>query len=128
MSTKLEEDGPDAYFATLPVQAMVDACKEKGVPANVSYSAGTYCCNEVLYELLYALDHRHPGVRGGFVHVPYLDSQAANLKAGTPSMSLARITEGLTAMVPPWWSTRARTSSPPPPAASTRQRAWQTPR
>ena len=72
---------------------------EKGVPANVSYSAGTYCCNEVLYELLYALDHRHPGVRGGFVHVPYLDSQAANLKAGTPSMSLARITEGLTAMV-----------------------------
>ena len=99
LSVKLEKDGPDAYFATLPVQAMVDACKEKGVPANVSYSAGTYCCNEVLYELLYALDHRHPGVRGGFVHVPYLDSQAANLKAGTPSMSLARITEGLTAMV-----------------------------
>ena len=52
LSAKLEEDGPDAYFATLPVQAMVDACKEKGVPANVSYSAGTYCCNEVLYELL----------------------------------------------------------------------------
>ena len=33
------------------------------------------------------------------MHVPYLDSQAANLKAGTPSMSLERIVEGLSAMV-----------------------------
>ena len=95
---KLEADGPDAYFATLPVHAMAEACKAKGIPANVSYTAGTYCCNEVLYSLMYALDHRHPGVRGGFVHVPYLDSQAANLKSGTPSMSLERIVEGLTAM------------------------------
>ena len=99
LATKLEADGPDAYFATLPVQAMADAALQHGIPAGVSYTAGTYCCNEVLYSLMYALDHRHPGVRGGFVHVPYLDSQAANLKAGTPSMSLERIVEGLSAMV-----------------------------
>lgn len=99
LATKLEEDGPDAYFATIPVQAMADAAQQAGIPAGVSYTAGTYCCNEVLYSLLYALDHRHPGVRGGFVHVPYLDSQAANLKAGTPSMSLERIIEGLTLMI-----------------------------
>lgn len=99
LATKLEDDGPDAYFATIPVQAMADACVEKGIPAAVSYTAGTYCCNEVLYSLLYALDKRHPGVRGGFVHVPYLDTQAVKQPAGTPSMALERITEGLTAMI-----------------------------
>ena len=78
---------------------MAEAAQKAGIPAGVSYTAGTYCCNEVLYSLMYALDHRHPGVRGGFVHVPYLDSQAANLKAGTPSMSLERIVEGLTLMI-----------------------------
>lgn len=99
LAERLEEDGPDAYFATLPVQAMADAALKAGIPSAVSYTAGTYCCNEVLYRLLYALDHRHPGVRGGFVHVPYLDSQAAALRAGTPSMSLERIAEGLACMI-----------------------------
>ena len=99
LSEKIDPEGPDAYFSQLPVQAMVDACKAHGVPANVSYSAGTYCCNEVMYALLNCIAKRHPGVRGGFLHVPYLDSQAAALKAGTPSMSLERIVEGLTAMV-----------------------------
>lgn len=99
LAVKLEADGPDAYFATIPVQAMADACCAKGIPAAVSYTAGTYCCNEVLYSLLYALDHRHPGVRGGFVHVPYLDTQAVSQKGGTPSMALERIAEGLEAMI-----------------------------
>ena len=99
LSVKLDPEGPDAYFSLLPVQTMVDACKAHGVPAAVSYSAGTYCCNEVMYCLLNCIAKRHPGVRGGFLHVPYLDTQAAALKAGTPSMSLERMVEGLTAMV-----------------------------
>lgn len=36
------EGGPDAYFATLPVKAMAQAMNEAGVPAEVSYTAGTY--------------------------------------------------------------------------------------
>ena len=72
---RLEADGPDAYFATVPVFAMADAARAAGVPAAVSYTAGTFCCNEVLYELLHCLATRHPGVRGGFVHVPYAAEQ-----------------------------------------------------
>lgn len=99
LATKLEPEGPDAYFATLPVQAMVDACQKAGIPAAVSYTAGTYCCNEVLYSLLHALSERHPGVRGGFVHVPYLDTQAAANATETPSMALPIIAKGLEAMI-----------------------------
>ncbi|HJA28980.1 MAG TPA: pyroglutamyl-peptidase I [Candidatus Olsenella pullicola] len=96
---RLEEDGPDAYFATLPVFAMVDAARAAGVPAAVSYTAGTFCCNEVLYELLHTLATRHPGVRGGFVHVPYATEQAVTMGEGTASMSVDMMVTGLTAMI-----------------------------
>jgi pyroglutamyl-peptidase len=37
---------------------------------------------------------RHPGLRGGFLHVPYLPSQAARF-SGVPSMGLDQIVEGI---------------------------------
>lgn len=96
---RLVEDGPDAYFATLPVFAMADAARAAGVPAAVSYTAGTFCCNEVLYELLHCLATRHPGVRGGFVHVPYATEQTVAMGEGTASMSVDMMVAGLTAMI-----------------------------
>ena len=96
---RLEADGPDAYFATVPVFAMADAARAAGVPAAVSYTAGTFCCNEVLYELLHCLATRHPGVRGGFVHVPYAAEQVVGMGEGTASMSVDMMVAGLTAMI-----------------------------
>ncbi len=96
---RLIEGGPDAYFSTLPVFAMVDAARVAGVPAAVSYTAGTFCCNEVLYRLLHCLATRHPGVRGGFVHVPYAAEQACAMGEGTASMSVDMMVAGLTAMI-----------------------------
>ena len=96
---RLEEDGPDAYFATLPVFAMVDAARAAGVPAAVSYTAGTFCCNEVLYRLLHCLATRHPGVRGGFVHVPFAAEQVLERGDGAASMTVDTMVRGLTAMI-----------------------------
>ena len=69
------------------------------MPAAVSYTAGTFCCNEVLYELLHTLATHHPGVRGGFVHVPYAAEQAVSMGEGTASMSVDMMVVGLTAMI-----------------------------
>ena len=96
---RLEEDGPDAYFATLPVFSMVDAARAAGVPAAVSYTAGTFCCNEVLYRLLHCLATRHPGVRGGFVHVPFAAEQVLERGDGAASMTVDTMVRGLTAMI-----------------------------
>ena len=88
------QDGPAAYFATVPVRAMTAAIKAAGLEAAVSYSAGTFVCNDTLYTLL----HRYNGteVRAGFVHVPFLPEQA---KEGVPSMPLEDITRGLEKMI-----------------------------
>ena len=96
---RIEPDGPDAYFTRLPVFSMVKAAQERGVPAAVSYTAGTFCCNEIMYEVLHMIATRHPEMRGGFVHVPYATEQAASMAQGTPSMTVEMIVEGLTAMI-----------------------------
>lgn len=88
--------GPAAYFSTLPVKAMVQAIREAGYPASLSHSAGTYVCNHVLYGLLHFLAQEFPAVRGGFVHVPYAVSQAAE-KTNAPSMAIRDMSAALEA-------------------------------
>ena len=60
--------GENALFTTLPVRAMTSAMLDAGVPAEVSYTAGTYVCNDLMYLMLL---HCAPlGISCGFVHVP----------------------------------------------------------
>ncbi len=92
---KIQEDGENAYFTTLPIKAMVEEMKANGIPAFVSYTAGTYVCNEVMYQELYAVNKRFPNVRAGFVHVPYASAQAVDKPNGTPFMSIETIAKGL---------------------------------
>ena len=91
-------DGPNAYFATLPIKAMVAAIREAGLPASVSNSAGTFVCNHLMYGLLYAADKKYSGMRGGFIHVPFLPAQVVT-KPNQPSMSLDNIVTALTVAV-----------------------------
>ena len=89
------EDGETAYFTSLPVKAMMQRMRDAGIPAAVSYTAGTYVCNYLLYTLLYLIDKKYPNVRGGFIHVPYAMEQVINKPLGTPSMDLRQIARGL---------------------------------
>lgn len=91
----IREDGETAYFTSLPVKAMVQRMRDSGIPAAVSYTAGTYVCNYLLYTLLYLIDKKYPNVRGGFIHVPYAMEQVINKPLGTPSMDLRQIARGL---------------------------------
>ena len=88
------ENGPAAYFATVPVRAMVKAVNDAGISAALSYSAGTFVCNDVLYSLLH---HYHgTATKVGFVHVPFLPEQA---KENVPTMALEQIAAALTAAI-----------------------------
>jgi pyroglutamyl-peptidase len=80
--------GPAAYWSTLPVKAIAGRLREAGLPAEVSQTAGTFVCNHVFYGLMHALAAT-PGVRGGFIHVPWLPGQ------GRPHLALADMTEGI---------------------------------
>jgi pyroglutamyl-peptidase len=87
------QGGPAAFFATLPIKAMVAGLREAGLPASISQTAGTFVCNHVFYALMHALQGR-TGVRGGFMHLPLLPEQAAR-QSGQPSMPLATMIDGV---------------------------------
>ncbi|MVB11648.1 Pyrrolidone-carboxylate peptidase [Caprobacter fermentans] len=86
LNQSILEDGENAYFATVPVKAMVENIKKHGIPARISYTAGTFVCNDVLYELLYMISKKYPKIKGGFIHVPFAPEQVLERPDGTASM------------------------------------------
>ena len=95
----LVQDGAPAYFAKLPVKAMVKRINASGIPALMSYTAGTYVCNSIMYNALYLLDRRFPGVKGGFIHVPYATAQGVGKPNGTPTMEIATMAKAIEAAI-----------------------------
>ena len=86
-------EGDDlAYFSTLPVRKMAEAIKENGIPARLSYTAGGYVCNDLLYSLLSHFKGSEVGVC--FIHIPYCTEQNKE-----PSMELEKIVKGLTVAI-----------------------------
>ena len=73
--------------------ALVDALREQNIPAQLSYSAGTFVCNNLLYCALHESAQRYPALRCGFVHVPYLPEQTKDGNA--PSMGLEMMVKAL---------------------------------
>jgi len=69
------EGAPQAYFSNLPVWDMVKVIQEASVEAAVSYTAGTYVCNHVMYTVLHEVATNYPEMKAGFIHVPFLPEQ-----------------------------------------------------
>ncbi|MGE7874171.1 pyroglutamyl-peptidase I [Bacillus paramycoides] len=88
------EEGPIAYWSTLPMKAIVKRLREEGIPTSVSQTAGTFVCNHLFYGLMHELEKHDKKIKGGFVHIPFLPEQASNYP-GHPSMSLSTIRKGI---------------------------------
>jgi len=84
------DGAPAARFASLPVKAIVARIAEAGIPAEVSYSAGTFVCNHVFFT---ALEAAASGTRVGFVHVPWSAEHAPT--ADAPALPLADIVRAI---------------------------------
>ena len=91
-------DGENSYFVKLPVKAMVQNVQKNNIPASVSYTAGTFVCNHVLYGVLYLIEKKYAGKKSGFIHIPFLPQQVVD-KRNMPSMELNTIVKGLTAAI-----------------------------
>ncbi|HET9018022.1 MAG TPA: pyroglutamyl-peptidase I [Acetobacteraceae bacterium] len=89
-------DGPAAYFASIPIKTITAAIRDAGVPAEVSQSAGTFLCNHVFYHACHLAAIERPGLRAGFIHLPWLPEQAVRHPAA-PSMALDDVLRALRA-------------------------------
>lgn len=85
--TPCDPTGPAAYRTGLPVEAIVENLRAAGIPAGLSFTAGTYVCNDLFYSLM-----QQTTVPAGFIHVP---QAAENAPAGRASMPQEQIDRGV---------------------------------
>ncbi|MFW9788992.1 MAG: pyroglutamyl-peptidase I [Candidatus Thorarchaeota archaeon] len=72
----IEYDGPVAYFANIDPIPLVNALLEEGIPALVSYHAGLYGCNWILYNVMDMIEKEPFDTKATFIHLPPLPYQA----------------------------------------------------
>ena len=85
-------NGATAYFSTLPVRKMSEAIAVRGIASSVSYSAGAYVCNDVLYTLLSHYENSKTKIC--FIHIPYCTEQNKS-----PSMDISDVVKALTVAI-----------------------------
>ncbi|HRX42309.1 MAG TPA: pyroglutamyl-peptidase I [Clostridia bacterium] len=64
-------EGDMAYTSTLPVSNLLLACK--GDIASISYSAGTFVCNDLFYRMMHVIRVSSLNCKAGFIHLPYTE-------------------------------------------------------
>lgn len=76
---RLVTNGPVALEATVPAENIAAELLRTGVPARCSQTAGTFLCNAMFYLLLDTARRKYTDMKCGFVHLPYLPAQVAEL-------------------------------------------------
>lgn len=94
IDTAIDENGETAYFSTLPVKAIVNAIRNENIPASLSYTAGTYVCNHLMYGVLNYVHKNHLNIKAGFIHIPYLFQQVVN-KPSTAAMDINTLVKAI---------------------------------
>lgn len=89
----ITDNGPVAYWSTIPIKRIVENMKESNIPASVSHTAGTFVCNHIFYGLMDYITLNSSSIRGGFIHIPFIPEQTINKEA--PSLSLETIVKGI---------------------------------
>ena len=92
LEQKINADGPDGHFSTLPIEKMVASMKAAGIPASISLSAGTFVCNHIFYVLQDYL--KDSSVKSGFMHVPLMDEQRKEFPT-LPTMPIRQMVAGV---------------------------------
>ena len=87
----IQVEGEAAYFSTLPIKRIVKAIREAGISAEVSNSAGTFVCNHIMYQSLFAATKADKPFKAGFMHIPFIPEQATD----KPSLPLEESTRAL---------------------------------
>jgi pyroglutamyl-peptidase len=87
--------GPAAYRSSLPLAEWAGQIRQLGIPCQVSYHAGTYLCNALLYLTHHIAQQQSLKTRAAFIHLPLAPQQVLSERSDTPSLPSAICAEGV---------------------------------
>ncbi len=91
----LTANGPAAYRSELPLPQLAGILREAGIPAQVSYHAGTYLCNATLYLAHHVFATQGLPTKATFVHLPLDLSQVMDRDEILPSLAASESARAL---------------------------------
>ena len=80
----IAEDGPAAYWSTLPLRAMYEALEAHHIPVSMSNHAGAYICNHAFYVARHTLECSGISIPCGFIHIPDIAKPDDSNSKGLP--------------------------------------------
>ncbi len=89
---RLVPEGPVAYRSQLPLGRWAAEIRQAGIACQVSYHAGTFLCNAILYLAHYLAEQRGLPTRSTMIHVPLEVSQVSSgerLLTALPAATMA---------------------------------------
>ncbi|WP_425618429.1 pyroglutamyl-peptidase I [Anatilimnocola sp. NA78] len=78
--------GPAAYRTSLPLGQWSVKIRDAGIPVQVSYHAGTYLCNAILYLGLHFAAEQKLKTQSAFIHLPLTPAQTLHERHDVPSL------------------------------------------
>ncbi|MFK7996946.1 MAG: hypothetical protein AB8B87_22605 [Granulosicoccus sp.] len=94
--TSVIEGAPLAYRSNLMHEDVVKHLHDAGIPAVLSFHAGTHLCNQMLYSVLHLSSAKALKLLSGFVHVPQSTANLARSGEGMcSSMSLSMMAQAV---------------------------------
>jgi pyroglutamyl-peptidase len=78
--------GPAAHQTSLPLADWAGQIRAAGIPCQVSFNAGTFLCNALLYLTLHLARERQLKTQATFIHLPLASSQVLGERQDWPAM------------------------------------------
>jgi len=90
---ELEPGGPAAYRTALPLSAWITAIRNAGTAAEISFHAGTYLCNALLYWSHFFSQQAGQATQAAFMHLPLTPEQCLAGRGGKSSHASLPVTQ-----------------------------------
>ena len=96
----ISEQGPPAFFTNIDPHLLVEAIEKEDIPAFVSYHAGIFGCNWIMYKVMEWINSSRLNLLATFIHIPPLPAQAIEKdNPNLATMPLGTIAEAIKAII-----------------------------
>lgn len=96
---RLVDTGTLAFQSDMPLGRWAESLRQAGIPAVVSYHAGTFLCNATMYLTHHWCQVNHHAMQIGFVHLPLATEQVAGSGRSLPSLPVATLARAVRLLI-----------------------------
>ncbi|MGN6133437.1 MAG: pyroglutamyl-peptidase I family protein [Aureliella sp.] len=96
---RLVGGAPEAYRSRMPLEHWNQLLLERAIPTQISYHAGTYLCNALMYLSHHWMAQQQKLTPVGFVHLPLTTQQVAQSGRPLPSLPVETLAHAVSTLL-----------------------------